>query len=128
MAENTFPSAEELKKDVANFKEVCERVEHLTYEINLKGADTEKLQGEIDLYSKQQSDIIERFLNLSDDKELKAKIDRVFKKLENYSVKLESLDNEKEINKLKDEIVECINEWTSLIEAMILGVFENAKK
>lgn len=121
--ERKIPSREELMKDLERLREVSSRNEKLTKELASAAGETlEKIRKEIDECVNEQSKLVDKFIDLSDDKEAIARFRGIVKEIEAWTNKLDKTSVEKEVEELRLKILNGVEEWINCLESIISGV------
>lgn len=121
--EKKIPSREELMKDLERLREVSSRNEKLTKELASAAGETlEKIRKEIDECVNEQSKLVDKFIDLSDDKEAIERFRGIVKEIEAWTNKLDKTSVEKEVEELRLKILNGVEEWINCLESIISGV------
>ncbi len=122
-----LPPKKELEQDLAELRKVSASIDHLTKVLVGKELPPEEIDCLIEEQVKRQTQIVDRFISLSNDvKELKH-FTNIVSAIESKTEYLKSIEDAKEYAKAKEEILHLVDEWIFSLERIITGVMERAE-
>lgn len=122
----TAATKQELITELAKLKEVSAKNEILTQNLMQGKGDLKMLQTQIQECIDEQSRIVDKFIELSDNKPLVEEFQGIVKKIEELTAKLEK-EQEENAKKTKDEILKNIEDWVKCLEKIITEVIAGVK-
>ena len=127
MAENKFPSRQELLEALKKLQEASEKNEKLTRDL-AKGKDlAPQIRKDVENCVNEQAKLVDFFINLSLDEPAKTRYYQLVQELEGLIDQLDKAQKMEQLEELKTKIGKTIQTWVVALEEIVAGVFKQAK-
>lgn len=126
MEEKEFPSREEMEKELLKLREVSASIDKLSLMMAKEDLPPDEINKLLEDKVREQSRIVDRFIQLSSDRETLQKFTKVVSRIQSKTKKLETVEDRDEYVRKKAEILQLIEEWIECLEKIIIGVIEKA--
>ncbi len=126
--EKKLPTRDELEKDLARLREVSSGIDRMTRMLVSGNLPAEEVKQLIEDYVKEQSHIVDKFIELSCDWDSMKRFAEIVNCIEQKTEMLKSCDDPEQYKNLKKEVMDNIEEWINCLELIIIGVIKKAPK
>ena len=126
--ERKMPTREELEKDLARLREVSSGIDRMTGMLVSGNLPADEVKQLIENYVKEQSHIVDKFIELSCDWESMKRFAGIVSCIEEKTEMLKTCEDSEQYAVIKKEVMDSIEEWINCLELIIIGVIKKAPK
>lgn len=126
--EKELPTRDELEKDLARLREVSSGIDRMTGMLVSGNLPANEVKQLIEEYVKEQSHIVDKFIELSCDWESMKRFADIVSCIEEKTELLKTCEDSERYKALKKEVMDNIEEWINCLELIIIGVIKKAPK
>ncbi|MCE1248635.1 MAG: hypothetical protein LWY06_18505 [Firmicutes bacterium] len=127
MEENTsLPSKHELEQELTKMREVSTNIDRITKLMVTGEIKSESAKRLIEENVTEQTRIVDRFIELSEDWDSLRNFARIVNDIEAKSEKIKNAATQEEHHQLKKQVLDHMEEWINCLEIIIVGVISRA--
>lgn len=126
--EKNLPTRDELEKDLARLREVSSGIDRMTRMLVSGNLPADEVKQLIEEYVKEQSHIVDKFIELSCDWESMKRFAEIVSCIEEKTEMLKTCEDSEQYKAMKQEVMDNIEEWINCLELIIIGVIKKAPK
>lgn len=123
-----LPKREDLEKDLARLREVSSGIDRMTRMLVTGNLPADEVKQLIEDYVKEQSHIVDKFIELSCDWESMKRFAEIVSCIEEKTEMLKTCEDPEQYAAMKKEVMDNIEEWINCLELIIIGVIKKAPK
>ena len=126
--QSKLPARKELENDLARLREVSAGIDKMTKLLVTGELPADEVKPLIEEYVTEQSQIVDKFIELSNDWESMKHFADVVRCIETKTELIKSCSDSEEYKKLKKEVMDHIEEWIDCLELIVIGVIKRASR
>jgi F0F1-type ATP synthase delta subunit len=121
-----LPSKKELEEELSKMREVSSNIDQITRLMVSGEMKMESAKQMIEENVTEQTRIVDRFIELSEDWDSLQNFARIVKEIEAKSDRIKNTTDREEHLELKKQVLDHMEEWINCLEIIIVGVINRA--